>query len=155
MTKLAAAAKITTDTATKKFVFGSGRNLKKTRVQATQPEVSIPLLDARVIVTPKTSKAGNDYLEVKAHGKNAITLMPESYEIEMSQKAGTYAFAMLYDPYRVFMKDENGQPVGTGFLHGKGFHASTEEEVNNACLQWQEDQENGNTREGQVLDLLK
>jgi len=155
MTTLKNAAKITTlATTTKKFILGSGLNLQKSVVQATQPEVSIPLVDVRVIVTPKTSKMGNDYLEVKCYGKNAITMLPESFEIGMNEKACQYDYALIFDPYRVFMKDENNQPVGTGFLHGKGFRKATEDEINDTCLRWQEQQINGTTSSN-VADLLR
>ena len=155
MTKLATVATITTATATtKKFIFGSGLNVTESKIQASQPKITVPIMDCRITVFEKTSKGGNAYTVTTLYGKNAITGVPVSFELGMGYQAKTHEYALIFDPYLVFMKDDNGQPIGTGFLHCKGFQPCNEDTLQTACLTWQAQQANGTT-DNAAADLLR
>jgi len=155
MAKLATVATITTATAATaaKFVFGSGLNVTESKIQASQPKVTVPIMDCRITIFEKTSKGGNEYKVTTLYGKNAITGVPVSFEMGLGHKEQAIQYGLVFDPYLVFMKDENGQPVGTGFLHCKGFQPCSEDTLQTACLTWQAQQANGTT--DNAADLLR
>ena len=139
MTTLKTAATITeTKTTTaKKFVWGSGLDMESCKIEAAQPSRCQILLDCKITVKEKVSRAGNEYTTALMVGKDAITLKTCFIECPMGTKAQEMAFCKSFDNYLSFMEDDEGNKKGTGFLHCESFRPCDEAEAEAACLQWQ------------------
>jgi len=156
MTKLGTVAKITGTETPKKFVWGSGLNMKACKIEASQPTRCQILIDCKITIKEKVSRVGNPYTTSMLVGKDAVTLKTCFIECPMGTNAQEMAFCKSFDNYLSFMEDDEGRKIGTGFLHCESFQACTEQEAIDACIQWQgQEMARPNNGSDSVSDLMR